>query len=155
MAILESLYKVTEIELVYRNEVKPAEGPQAICSQEAYDLLLVQWNENTIEFFEQFKVLMLNRSGRVLGIYDTSSGGTAGTVVDTKLVFMAAHKANANSIILAHNHSSGQLQLSSADFVFTKQLFAAGNVLDIPVFDHLIVTNNGYFSFADEGVLGM
>lgn len=148
-------YKVSEVQLIYRSAIEPINRPQVKTSQDAYNLLHASWNENTIEFTEQFKVLMLNRSARVLGIYEASSGGTTGTVVDTKLIFIAALKANANSIILAHNHPSGGLTPSSSDISITKKLCAAGKLLDISVIDHLIVTRDSYYSFSDNGILKM
>jgi DNA repair protein RadC len=96
---------------------------------------------------------MLNRSARVLGIYEASSGGTVGTVVDAKLIFIAALKANASSIILAHNHPSGTLKPSNPDIAITKKLYAAGQVLDINVMDHIILTKENYYSFADNAML--
>ncbi len=80
-----------------------------------------------------------------------SSGGRAGTVVDAKLVFGRALELKASSIILAHNHPSTNLQPSQADIELTKKLYQAGKQLDLPLLDHLIITEQGYYSFADEG----
>jgi DNA repair protein RadC len=95
----------------------------------------------------------MNRARRILGIYELSTGGVAGTVADPKLVFTAALKANACNIILSHNHPSGNLKPSKADEELTKKIKEAGIYLDIKVLDHIIVTSEGYYSFADEGVL--
>ncbi len=89
---LSVLNTVAEIELVYKSKVKPSERPIIKSSKDSYDLLLQTWDENRIEFVEQFKVVLMNRAHRVLGIYELSSGGIAGTVADPKLVFMAALK---------------------------------------------------------------
>jgi DNA repair protein RadC len=94
-------------------------------------------------------VLLLTRASKVLGVFDVSSGGTAGVVIDTKLIFVAALKTNAASIILAHNHPSGNLTPSRQDEQFTAKLKSAGQLLDIPVQDHIIVTNEGYYSFCE------
>ena len=102
---------------------------------------------------EQFKVLLLNRANKVLGIFEVSSGGSTGTVADPKLIFAAAIKANACGIILAHNHPSGNLQPSQADIDLTKRMKEGGRLLEIQVLDHIIVTTEGYYSFADEGIL--
>lgn len=89
----------------------------------------------------------------MLGIFLASTGGLAGTVCDPKVVFQAALKANASSIILAHNHPSGELIPSEADRQLTRKLVQAGELLDIKVCDHLILTEEGYCSMADEGYM--
>ena len=150
---LSVLNMVAEVELVYKNKVKPSERPIVKSSKECYELLLQIWDENKIEFVEQFKVVLMNRAQRVLGIYELSTGGVAGTVADPKLVFTAALKANACNIILSHNHPSGNLKPSRADEELTKKIKEAGTYLDIKVLDHIIVTNEGYYSFADEVLL--
>jgi len=116
-------------------------------------VLLANWDSSTIEFVEQFKVVLLNRANRVIGIFNLSAGGTTGTVAEPKLVFASSILRNASSIILAHNHPSGNLKPSSADIDLTKKLKEAGKLLDIPVLDHLIVTTEGYYSFADDGMI--
>ncbi len=112
---LSGLNMVAEVELVYKNKIKPSERPLVKSSKECYQLLLQTWDENKIEFVEQFKVVLMNRAQRVLGIYELSTGGVTGTVADPKLVFTAALKANACNIILSHNHPSGNLKPSRAD----------------------------------------
>lgn len=119
----------------------------------AYDLLLICWNKGTIELQEEFKILLLNRANKVLGIYPVSKGGVSGTLVDPKLVFSVALKCNASSIILAHNHPSGNLNPSSSDKALTTKLIKASSFLDIIILDHLIITPEGYFSFMDEGLI--
>lgn len=145
--------KVAEIELIYKSKVKASERPKVITSQDAYKLLKENWDENKIEFIEQFKVLFLNRANKVLGIFELSTGGVTGTVADPKLVFMAALKVNACNIILCHNHPSGNVKPSSADEQLTQKIKEAGKYLDLPVIDHLIITNEAYYSFADKGLL--
>ena len=97
--------------------------------------------------------MLLSRANRVLGICTLSKGGTAGTVVDCKLVFATALKACAQSIIVSHNHPSGNLMPSEQDKRLTRRLVQVGKALDLPVLDHVIVTSEGYFSFADDGEL--
>ena len=82
-----------------------------------------------------------------------SVGGTAGTIADPKVIFVSALKCNATSIILVHNHPSGNLKPSNADTELTKKLKNAGQFLDLPVIEHIILTKGGYLSFADEGIL--
>lgn len=150
---LSVLNTVSEVELVYKSKVKPSERPQIKTSKESYQLLLKSWDSNRIEFIEQFKVILMNRANRVLGIYELSTGGVTGTVADIKLVFMAALKTNACSLIVTHDHPSGNLKPSMANEELTMKMKAAGTVLEIKVLDHVIVTKEGYFSFADEGMM--
>lgn len=144
------LFKVAEIELVYRSNVPPKERPAVHSSKDAYELFLKNWDFDKIEFIEESKMMMLNRSSRVLGMYQISSGGTSGTVVDPKQVFAAALKANAHSIIISHNHPSGNLVPSLQDIHLTKAISQGGMILGISLLDHVILSKQGYYSFADE-----
>jgi len=101
---------------------------------------------------EEFWVLFLNNSNKVLFKTQLSKGGMTGTMVDVRIVFKIAFEQNATSIILTHNHPSGKLQASDADVQITKKIKTAGQQLDIPVLDHLIITETGYYSFVDEGI---
>lgn len=143
----------SEIELVYKSKVKASERPQIRDSKDAYDILLKVWNHDKIDLQEEFKVLFLNRANRVLAVYNLSSGGTTGTVCDPRLIFTAALKCNCVSMVLAHNHPSANLKPSRADEELTGKLKQAGTFLDIKVVDHIIISSEGYFSFADEGLL--
>src|SRR6185436_2045218 len=102
---------------------------------------------------EEFWILFMNRANHILGRQQVSKGGMSGTVVDPKLIFKAALDMKASSIILCHNHPSGNLKPSESDIKLTKSLSEAGRVLEIPVLDHVIVTQNGFISFADEGMM--
>src|SRR5690606_2469011 len=146
-------FEVAEIQLSYKSKVKPSQRPKITSSKDAYDILLENWNEDKLEFVEQFKILLLNRASKVLGIYEASTGGVSGTVADPKLIFAAAIKANASAIILSHCHPSGNLKPSDADIKLTKKLKEGGQYLEISVLDHIIVTSEGYYSFADEGLM--
>ena len=101
---------------------------------------------------EEFWVLYLNNSNKVIYKAQLSKGGITGTVVDVRLIFKTALEQNATSIILSHNHPSGKLQASDADLQITKKLKTAGEQLDVKVLDHIIITENGYLSFQDEGI---
>lgn len=101
---------------------------------------------------EEFWVLYLNNSNKVIYKAQLSKGGITGTVVDIRLIFKTAFEQNATSILLTHNHPSGKLQASDADLEITKRLKLAGNQLDVKVLDHIIITENGYLSFQDEGI---
>ena len=102
---------------------------------------------------EEFHVLFLNRANHIIGRENLSKGGTHGTVVDAKFIFKYAVQALATSIILCHNHPSGNLNPSQADIDLTRKLRQAGSFLDITILDHVIVAKTGYYSFADDGRL--
>ena len=101
---------------------------------------------------EEFWVLFLNNSNKILFKTQLSKGGMTGTLVDVRIVFKLAFEQNATAIILTHNHPSGKLQASDADIQITKKIKTAGQQLDIPVLDHIIITETGYYSFVDEGM---
>ncbi|SFU20512.1 DNA repair protein RadC [Algoriphagus locisalis] len=145
------LFEVAEIKLSYSAIVKNSLRPKVSSSRQVYEVFAKAWDQDGIEFVEDFKVMLLSRANLVLGIVNISSGGTAGTVVDVKLVYAAAIKANSSSVILAHCHPSGNLLPSEQDKRLTQRIKKAGEILDIPVLDHLIMTAEGYYSFADEG----
>jgi len=144
---------VAEVELIYKTKIKSSERPQITCSRDMAELLKSCWNEYKIELVEQFKIILLNRANRVLGIVDISTGGVGGTVADPKIIFAAALKANASGLIISHNHPSGNLNPSRADQELTQKLKLAAQILDINLLDHVIITNEGYYSFSDEGLL--
>jgi len=125
--------------------------PQILSSKDGYQCIapiLMDLNH------EEFWIILLNRANKVIGKEQISAGGVSGTVVDAKIVFRKALEAGpASSIILCHNHPSGNTQPSQADIDLTKKLKEAGATLDILVLDHLIIAEKGYFSFADEGRL--
>lgn len=146
-------FQVAEIQLSYKSNVKPSMRPKISRSKDACDVLKSNWDESRIELIEQFKVMFTNRANKVLGIFELSTGGIAGTVADPKLIFVGALKAGASGIILAHNHPSGNLTPSQADIDLTRKVKEGGRLLEINVLDHLIITSEGYYSFADEGLL--
>ena len=100
---------------------------------------------------EEFWVLYLNNSNKVIYKAQLSKGGITGTVVDIRLVFKIAFEQNATGLILSHNHPSGKLIASEADLKITKRIKEAGQTLEIQVLDHIIITENSYLSFQDEG----
>lgn len=133
-----------------RKETPPVKRPKITSSQDAYDAIKPElWDQP----HEEFWLLMLNRANQVIRKERSSAGGVAGTVTDPKIIFKAALQHLASSLILVHNHPSGNLKPSEADLKLTKKLKEAGTLLDIPVLDHLIFTDHGYYSFADEGIL--
>ena len=148
-----NLTSIAEVKLSYKSKVKPSNRPKVSSSQEAYELFLQYWDDS-ISHIESMKVMLLNRASRVLGIANLSTGGTNGCLLDLKIVFQYAIKANASSIILAHNHPSGNLKPSEADISITRKVNDAANLLDIKLLDHLILSpEDKYYSLSDEGDL--
>ncbi|HEY0056924.1 MAG TPA: JAB domain-containing protein [Pedobacter sp.] len=148
-----SLFQVSEISISYKPTFKACERPQVSSSRDIYSILFNNWDQNKLELQEQFKIVLLNRANKVLGISEISTGGFAGTIADPKVIFSTALKACASSIILSHNHPSGNLKPSQGDLQLTKKIKNGGELLDIAVLDHLIITADSYLSFADEGLL--
>lgn len=150
-AIENSLEQVNEVELVYRSRCCQ-QRPQISTSGDA-DRVLRPYYDRLMDTRELFYLLLLDRGNKAKGVYLVSCGGLHGTVVDPKLVFSAALKTLACALVLSHNHPSGQLRPSTEDLALTRKLVEAGKFLDIQVFDHVILTREGFYSFADNGVL--
>ncbi len=117
------------------------------------DIAYGQFRRIADETQEVFCLMLLNRSNEVISLKEMFRGGTASTVVDPKLIFKEALSSSASAMIVAHNHPSGNLKPSDADKAITKKLVAGGHLLDIVVLDHLIISQRGYFSFANEGLI--
>lgn len=124
-------------------------------SKHAADYVREMYNNTLcqIELKEYFFIILLNRANQVIGYHKLSEGGICGTVVDIRLAFGTALKSLATGIILSHNHPSGNLNASQSDILLTKKFKQAGEILDITIFDHIILTSTTYSSFADEGIL--
>ncbi|RZK43050.1 MAG: DNA repair protein [Pedobacter sp.] len=151
--MVNNLTRVSEVTIAYRPKFKASTRPQITKAEDAYQILINQWDKDTIELLEEFKIMLLNRHNKVLGVATISVGGISGTVVDPKVVFAIALKAKASSIILAHNHPSGNINASLVDTQVTTKLKQGGRLLDINVSDHLIITKDGYYSYADESLM--
>lgn len=126
------------------------ERPHIRSSQDAYNAIAPMLIDLQ---HEEFWILMLNRGNQVLKRVQISQGGVAGTVVDAKIIFKRALEIPASALVLCHNHPSGNLRPSGADIEITKKIKAGAELIDINVLDHLIVSERGYFSFADEGMM--
>ncbi len=133
-----------------RKDISTQTRPQILSSQDAYRLMKAELMDQPTE---QFWVILVNRNNRVIHKKPISLGGISGTVVDPKVVFKVALENLASGIILVHNHPSGNLKASEADVRLTKKLKEAGSLLEIPVLDHIIFTDEGYLSFMDESIL--
>ena len=144
---------ICEIEVKYNPKISPLDRPRIVSSKSAYEYLLIVFNWETLSIKEEAIVIFLNRGNRAIGAYYLSSGGINGTVIDIRIILGIALKCLATAIIIAHSHPSQELKPSKADREITDQLQLAARLMEINLFDHLIVTRNGYFSFKDEGVL--
>jgi len=134
-----------------RRESRPAEKTTIRCSQDAYQLLDGSLADLV---HEEFWILLLNRANQIIGQQRISQGGISGTVTDIRLILHAAVEKLASGIILAHNHPSGNLKPSDADLRITRKINDAAKLLDITLLDHLIISEQGYLSMADENLMG-
>lgn len=147
----KALAIVAALELGRRRKETEMQRLQKIdSSKDAYLILKSEFEDLP---HEEFWVLLLNRANFVMSKQFISKGGQSGTVVDPKIVFKIAIENNAASIVLAHNHPSGNLKASASDVNITKKLVQSGLLLEIPIHDHLIITDHSYLSLADEGLM--
>lgn len=145
----KALTIVAGLELGRRaRESDAVELPKISCSKDAFELI---YNELADLRHEEFWVLLLNRANNLIRKRKISSGGVTGTVADPKLIYRYALESLACGIVVAHNHPSGNLVASKQDIVLTDKLKHAGKLLEIQLIDHLIVSGNKYYSFADQG----
>ena len=142
-----------KISVSFDKKLKKSELIKITSSKVAFEVFREVFNKDTFDWCEEMIILCLNNSNKVVGFYKISQGGMTGTIVDVRMVFTIALKCLATGIILAHNHPSGTLTASEADKAITKKLKTAGETLDIKIIDHLILTDESFLSFADEGLL--
>ena len=142
-----------KISVSFDKNLKKSELIKIGSSKDAYKVFQRVFNADTFHWSEEMIMLCVNNSNKVVGFYKISSGGMTGTVVDVRMIFTTALQCAATSIIIAHNHPSGTLIPSDADLTITKKIIEAGKVLDIRLLDHLIITDESFYSFADNGRL--
>jgi DNA repair protein RadC len=133
-----------------RQIIDPITKPLITSSREAYNAIAPILRDIN---HEEFWILLMNHGGKLIKRIKISSGGVSQTLVDPKLIFKRALDCLASKIILVHNHPSGSLKPSHHDVVITRKLVQGGKLLDISVDDHLIISENGYYSFSDEGMM--
>lgn len=133
-----------------RQQSEALHRPTIQGSRDAYEM--VKYNLEELQHEESW-AMFLNRRNAILGIEKMSAGGISGTIMDMRMIYKRAIEHQASGIILVHNHPSGNLKPSSADLDITSKAKSAGTALDIQLLDHLIISEHGYYSFADEGVL--
>jgi len=141
---------IAAVELGSRRKLNEAIRQKVLSSKSAFEILQPLMADKN---YEEFWILFLNRANVLISYKQISDGGITGTVADIRRIFKLALEENATSILLAHNHPSGNLMPSESDKGLTKRLKEAGEIMDIPIRDHLIITYDGYFSFADEGLM--
>ncbi len=142
---------VAAIELSRRRELTAAlERPKIIKSQDAYELIAPTLADLS---HEEFWVLLMNRQSMLIHRQKISTGGVASTIADPRMVFRCAVEKLASSIVLCHNHPSGILHPSQSDIELTRKMIEAGKALEITIYDHIIISDRGFFSFSDNGLL--
>lgn len=143
-----------EITVRYKPLYKTQTFSKITSSDDAYTEVMKFFNDDTLSMQEQFVVIYLNRANQVIGGYKHTTGGITGTVADLRIILSIALKVLATGVILSHNHPSGNRKPSSADVELTNKFKKAADMLDIKLFDHIIVTDtNEYYSFSDEGLI--
>ncbi len=147
----KALSIIAALEIGNRKRVSEAlERKKISSSKEAFEILSPLVSDSS---YEEFWILMLNRSNEVLDYKCISEGGISGTIADPKKIFRIALQNNASAIILCHNHPSGNTTPSAQDINITKKLKESGKALDMPVLDHIIIGTGKYYSFSDNGTL--
>lgn len=146
--------QVNEIKISYHESPIPLCHPKINSSSDAAEVFFSHWTKGTIGLHESFKIMLLNNSNNVKGIFEISNGGITGTLVDLRILFAVILKSLTVGIILTHNHPSGTLKPSSPDVEITKKIKEAASFFDIKLLDHIILAPDGsYYSFADDGLI--
>jgi len=141
---------IAEIEVKYKLNGVDTKRVKITKSRDAYEAFISKWNMDTIQLQEEFKVLLLNRTNEVLGVYTVGKGGITGVSVDIRLLFAVVLKSCSISIITCHNHPSGNLKPSKADINIYRKLKKVSETMDISLLDNLIITKRDFFSFEDN-----
>ena len=147
------LLNVCEVKLTYQSKIKASDRYHISKSEDVYEVLRNCYDEDTLQYRETFKILLINQANKVLGVSNISEGGITETGADIRLILQAALLGNATAIILSHNHPSGNIFPSSIDKTLTSRIIKAAELMNIRVLDHIIITSDTYYSFADEGML--
>lgn len=142
-----------EISVNYSMKIKPSLLPQVHCSKDVYNYIINYEIIKGINHRESMILLLMSRANKILGYSLISLGGIAGTVCDPRLIMQLAINSNSTSIILCHNHPSGNINPSDADIKLTKKIKDCALLFDINLSDHLVITDEKYYSFADEGMM--
>ena len=152
MTTLERKAKPAEIKVTYRKKSNSFDLIKVTQSSEIEELLRNVWS-NQIEYKEEMILFCLNRQNEVLGYSKVSSGGSSGTVIDNKIILQIALNTHSSGIIVAHNHTSGNLKPSQSDIEVTRRLRSACELIDIKLLDHIILSKESYLSMTDHGLI--
>lgn len=145
---------VSEVEILYKSKTKPSDRIKVACSRQAYEALMMVYDDDKIAHKEFFYAMYLNNANKILAVVKISEGGICSTVADVRVVMQTALLLNATGLMLSHNHSSGNLKPSQSDIELTKKMKAAAQTLELSLMDHIIVTpDSTYYSFADDGMM--
>ena len=148
---MSDLYKVSEVKITYESNNTRKKKVKVNTSAKMYALMLKNWEQ--IEYRESFKILLLDVSKQALGINTVAMGGLSESTVDVRMILQGALLANAKEIVACHNHPSGNMRPSRDDDIVTMKIREASKIIDIKLIDHLIITKDGYYSYADAGRL--
>ena len=148
---MNNKFNVSEVQVSYSPVLEANYSVSS--SKESFELMLSKWEHNTIEMFEEVKIILLNRSNKVIGVYALARGGITACVVDVRIILSIALRTLSTGLIIVHNHPSGSLIPSNDDKKITEQLKSACKIMGIELLDHLIISKSNYYSFADEGLL--
>ncbi len=147
-------FKVCEVSVKYSPKVKASERYQIYSSRDLYNLLMKVYDTNLLEYKETMKLVLLNKANKVLGVHHLSEGGIDGTYCDVRQILQIALLTNSTSIAISHNHpSGGKPTASEQDKKLTAAVYEACKTINIQLLDHLIVTTESYFSFADQSLI--
>jgi DNA repair protein RadC len=147
-------YKTNLPEITLKYKSGDVKKVKITCASDAAKTLKEFYDQDTIELTESVIILFLNRNNNTIGWYKVSQGGLSGTVIDNRLIIVTALNCAAHSIIISHNHPSGNTQPSQTDILITTKLKNACDLLDIKLLDHIILTESGeFYSMADNGVI--
>lgn len=147
------MISIPKINISVRLEGDLSQQKQITSSYDASNTIREMFNPDTFNWQEEFVLICMNNSNKIMSYYPMSKGSMTGTLVDIRMLFTTALNSLATSIIVAHNHPSGKTQPSHADRDLTKKIKQAGEIMDIRLLDHLIITRDSYYSFADNGEL--
>jgi DNA repair protein RadC len=150
---MSNKYTLPKLKLTIENPFPNADRITVRCADDAVNIFRDIWEPDTMDLYESVYILFLNRASRVIGFNKHSIGSISGSIIDVRLVFATALLSASTSIIVGHNHPSGNLNPSSADEHITKLLTESGTILHSPRRDHIIITSDSFFSFGNQGML--
>lgn len=142
------------VKLSFHYKAPPSIMPKITTSKDAYEIFRSIWShKNNIDFIESAHILLLNRANKVHGSFELSTGGVGGTIMDISMIAQAVLLSSSSGFLLCHSHPSGNIKPSKIDIDVTQQIKEAMKLFDITLLDHIILTSETFYSFADQGML--